>query len=538
MATTNRDAKGVLHRRPGERPPVAVNLDDVGRQLRREGVRAHRIRRASRIRRGAGAPLVFALLSGCALNTDISKPEVKLPAAYEAGELPGAHRLSAQALDRWWDLFDDAQLTQLIDQALAASPDAKSALGRLREARATYRKDVVGLLPQGDITGKANTEYVATQYKNVSDPQITQFLGSFSGAGSNQAYSGGVDVTWELDVFGRDITAIRAAKNDLAAQRFDYEATRMSLAASVATALFQARGAAIQLEDARENVRIARELFMVGKSKADRGLATSADASRLEADALSGDAQVAQSEALLKAQQRALLVLIGRGGDPSTSLPIEARAAPPPAAPATAPGELLVRRPDVREAEANLRSAAGRLKLDKLALLPTFTLQPSYQYMRQVQPGYTTITQNSAAGVGVTVPFLSAPKLLEEIRAQGARGDQAAATYEKAVQTAYGDAEKSLVTLEADEVRVGLLAKATAKSRFAYDAAREGYDLGLTDLTTLVQAEQGWRTTRTTYTTATTAALVDAVSTFKALGGGWPAMDAGQADARANGMKP
>jgi multidrug efflux system outer membrane protein len=125
----------------------------------------------------------------------------------------------------------------------------------------------------------------------------------------------------------------------------------------------------------------------------------------------------------------------------------------------------------------------------------------------------------------VTVPFLSIPKLLAEVKAQGARGEQAVAAYEKAVQTAYGDAEKGLTTLQADEVRVGLLKTATDKSRFAYDAARKGYELGLTDLTTLVQAEQGWRQTRAAYSSAATSALVDSVATFKALGGGWPIGD-------------
>ena len=109
------------------------------------------------------------------------------------------------------------------------------------------------------------------------------------------------------------------------------------------------------------------------------------------------------------------------------------------------------------------------------------------------------------------------------MRAQGARGEQAVAAYEKAVFTAYGDAEKGLTTLQSDERRVALLKDATDKARFAYDAARKGYGLGLTDLTILVQAEQGWRQTRAAYTGAATSSLVDAVATFKALGGGWPA---------------
>lgn len=469
------------------------------------------------------APLTLAALalSGCALDTRLPKADVTLPATYEAASAQ-APAASDAVLDRWWLQFDDPQLTGLIEQALVASPDAKSALGRLREANATLGQTVAGLLPQGDFTGKATAEHVATQYKNVSNPQITQFLGAFSGAGYDQIYSGGINVSWELDLFGRDLTAVRAARADLAAERFDYEATRMTLAASVATDLFQARGLAIQLADARENARLAHEIAKISDSKAVAGLGTTADSARLESDAIALDAQVSQTDALLKGAVRALLVLVGRGGDPSATVPIEAVAKPAPPVPATAPGALLARRPDVREAEMRVRLAAAQLKLDKLALLPTFTLEPSYQYLRQVQPGFTTITQTTQGGLGVTLPFLSLPKLLYAVKAQGARGEQAVAAYEKAVQTAYGDAEKGLVTLQSDEARVALLKVATDKSRFAYDAARKGYDLGLTDTTSLVQAEQAWRQTRSTYTAAATSALLDAVSTFKALGGGWP----------------
>lgn len=462
------------------------------------------------------------VLGGCAaLDTRMPKPDVSLPAAYEApaGAPAGA---GPEALDRWWLLFDDPQLTGLIEEALKASPDAKSAFGRLREANATMRETIAGLFPQGDVKGSVTAEHVGSQYSNLSS-QFSQFLGAFSGAGDDRIYSGGLNVSWELDLFGRDFTAVRGARATAAAQRFDYEATRMSLAASVATGLFQARGLAIELADARENARLAHDLARVGRRKAEAGLGSEADAARLEADALALDAQISQTDALLKGAIRSLLALVGRGAAPSSSLVIGPVASPPPAVPATTPGALLARRPDVREAEMNVRVAAARLKFDKLALLPTFTLEPSYQYSKQVQPSLTEITSTTAGAIGVTVPLLSLPKLLEEIKAQGARGEQAVAAYEKAVQSAYGDAERGLTTLQSDNERVALLRTATDKSRYAYDAARKGYDLGLTDLTTLVQAEQAWRQTRSTYTSATTSALVDAVSTFKALGGGWPA---------------
>jgi NodT family efflux transporter outer membrane factor (OMF) lipoprotein len=477
--------------------------------------------------RAISPAVVAALLTGCALGEKMSKPVVALPQAFEAPQAPSA--ADPAALDRWWLLFGDDQLTGLVEQALKASPDAKSAFYRLAEARADRNEAIASVFPQGDVKASANDQYSSQSVSNLSlagvaPGQQAGFADFFTAsAGSTQNYAASFNVSWEIDLYGKDFAALRTANADLAAARFDYEATRISLAAEVATDLFQARGLAVQLDDARQNEKLSKNLADVARRKAEAGLGTTADAARTESDAESAAAETARIDAQLRAAQRALLVLVGQGGAPSSALPIRADVPPPPAVPAAAPGSLLARRPDVREARERLIAAAGQLRLDKLALFPTFTLQPGVSYTKQVLSLYT-LANNAASGqVGVTVPVLSLPKLMQEVRAQGARGQQAVAAYEKSVQSAYGDAEKALTAIDADRRRVTLLDTATQRSRFAFDAAAKGYDLGLTDLTSLIQAEQSWRQTRATYTAAEIAALVDTVAAFKALGGGWPA---------------
>jgi outer membrane protein TolC len=93
--------------------------------------------------------------------------------------------------------------------------------------------------------------------------------------------------------------------------------------------------------------------------------------------------------------------------------------------------------------------------------------------------------------------------------------------YEKVVQTAYGEAESALTTLQADQSRLGLLDSAEKNARYAYDAAQKGYQAGLTDVTTLLDVERTWRAARSALTAARAQAMQDAVATFKALGGGW-----------------
>ena len=449
------------------------------------------------------------LLAACS-GVTARRPDTRVSTAYETPAAAIDTGLQPQALDRWWTLFGDPQLNGLIETALTNAPDAKSALARLAEARANRSEAFFSTLPQGQATGNAqnqNTEVIAG--RNL-----------FSPAGQVQTYSAAFNVSWELDLFGRSRAALRAARADLAAARFDYEATRMSLADQTAQSLFQARSVATQLADAQESLRISSELSRVAGIRVQRGLGSKGDAARVDTDRAAAQAEVARLEVALQAAKRNLLVLIGRGSDPTASLPIEPGAGPAPLPPAQAPGDILARRPDVREAEARLEGALGRLSYDKLALFPTFTLKPGVSISKST--GGFELTQWAwTLAAGAAVPVLDRPKLLAAARSSGARAEQAVVAYEKAVQTAYAEAENALNTVAGDRTRVDRLQEAEQQARFAFNAADIGYKAGLTDLNTLLDAERRWRAARSQATGIRNQALVDSAAAFKALGGGW-----------------
>jgi NodT family efflux transporter outer membrane factor (OMF) lipoprotein len=455
--------------------------------------------------------LACLTLSACASTRDV---DTRLPAAYELR--PAVVVADAPGLDAWWTAFNDPQLTALIEQALAASPDARSAAAKLREARATRAGALTSFLPQGNIRGSTSD----TDSKVIDGTTVN--IPGFSTAGDSKTQSANFDVSWEIDLFGRIFAARRAANAEMAAARLDYEAARASLAASVADGYFAARGLAIQLDDSRATERIQTELYRIVNIRAERGIASTADADRVAGDLAQARSQVAGLESELQAAQRNLLILTGRGIDPIASLPIDAEVGAIPEVPAAIPGELLARRPDVRRAEAMLVSALGRLDYAKLAFFPTFKLAPGIGLQKNDQPGYSATIQNWTIGGNVTIPVLDVPRLLSEMKAQDARAEQAAIAYEKAVQTAYGEAENALVQLESDRRRVVLLENGEARAQRAYEASRKGYVAGFTDLQTTLDNERAWRTVRTLSTAAEVQALRRAVQTYKALGGGWP----------------
>lgn len=466
----------------------------------------------------AAAAMAALSLSACASNKPVRSPDVSLPAAFEtrAGQ--------ALELDRWWINFNDPQLTGLVEQALASAPDAQIIEARLREIRATRSGQIFSAYPQGNLIAGASRR----------NSEVTSGNGGFNLPGSTDTFTGDFDVSWEIDLFGRTRTSRRAVDNNYAANRFNIEASRASLAANVADGLFTARGLAQQLADARETQRISRSLRDTSKLRAERGLIAQGDASRTNADVAQADAQVLALEAQFQAARRTLLVLLGRGDEPTTSLAITPAEPALPPVPAAVPGQLLQRRPDVRQTEQQLYLALAQLKIDRLDLFPKFTINPGIGISKSEGPGFTvdplgnfipgtvsTTTQMWNIGGNLSIPVLNRPQLLAEARASEAKAEQAVITYEKAVQGAYGEAENLLVQYAADRQGVELLTVGEAEARKAYEAAKVRYDRGLEDLTTFLSSEQAWRGARTALTSARTQALRRSVQTFKALGGGW-----------------
>jgi len=458
---------------------------------------------------------VSALIGGCVSVPKLRTPEVRPPPAYESPK-PPADNLSSGALDRWWTLYDDAQLDSLVDLALANSPGAKDALSKLVQANAIRTETLDKLyIPQSTVSGTATETHTDLLSSSSSIPGF-----SFVVPGNTTSLSGDFGVTWELDLFGRRAAGRRAANADFYTAAFTYEATRTALIASVAQSLFDARGLALQFEDAQKTSDIDKDLLRIVQVKFDHGLSPEGDVDQAVANSESADAQTESYRAQLTAARRTLLVLVGKGFDPLQSLQATPDVGTPPPVPASVPGELLRRRPDVRAAEWQITSAAGTLKVDELAVLPTLQLNPALTLSQSTGPFGATSAAWSI-GANLTQPILDRPRLVAVIHAQRAVAEQDVIAYEKAVQTAYGDTENAYMYLESDGRRVKMLQLAEQRAESAYDKARVGYARGFNDLTTTLTTEATWRSIRSQLSSARATLMDRSVQLFKALGGGW-----------------
>ncbi len=481
------------------------------------------------MRQSLALAALLPLLAACAVGPHIPHVNAPLPAAFESQPTPAP---SEVRIDKWWSLYNDPQLEGLVEQALRSAPDARSAMSRLEQAKYVRSSALSSFWPQGNVQGQFDRTGTTT-IQGPAPLQIApgEFI-SLTNSGVLDSYGANFNVTWEADLFGRGAATRKKANADLSAARFDFEASRTSLAANVADQLFQARGLAIQLEDAKQEAEIERQLADVAGKKAKYGLGPLSDAQQTDSQLAQSKAQVADLTTQLHAAKRTLLVLVGRGADPIDSLSANAAdVGVAPAIPTSVPGQLLARRPDIREAAAQITSAKGAYRLDELALFPTFNLTPGVGLTSATELGSAITSDSWTLGASALQPILDIPRLMAQIKVQGQQATQSVIAYEKAVQTAYGESDNALVQLGSDEERVRLLKTGEAEGLSAYEASKKRYQAGIDDLSTVLTAERTWRSARTALTGAEVQALRRSVQAFKALGGGWTPPDMKMANA-------
>ncbi len=465
-----------------------------------------------------------ALLAACATGAPPRPADTVFPTGYDT--LPTTPALS-ESLDHWWTLYDDPQLAVLTQRALAQGFSVRTALARLEETRALRSIALTRYDPQGNL--QAGAEYRDT--RNLEDTpsigttvagstQAPTAVPSLAGFGATRSASVSLPVSWEIDLFGRRSATSAAAQADVIAARFEVEAARAAIAAEVARSLFQARGFKVQRDESLETVRIQRALQDIVAERARRGLTPSSELDRVATDVAQAEAQAEALDAALLASQRALLVVLGAGTDPRTAIDVDAKLGPVPTIPPALPGDLLVRRPDVRSAFARVQRAAGNVRLAELDFFPRLTLNPGVGISAQ-RSSFDTTTSFWSLGLGLVVPILDRPRLQAQLNAEGARAEQAVLNYERTVQTAFSEADQALVRLRSDRRRVDTLVEGERRGRSGYDAAKKRYELGFAGLTELLDAERAWRATRSALTTARLDALQRSVQVFQALGGGW-----------------
>jgi multidrug efflux system outer membrane protein len=455
------------------------------------------------------ARLVLGLaLAGCTVGPDYRRPEVPAPEVWRDG--PAVADAASLADLAWWELFEDPELRGLVEIALQANKDLRIAVTRVDQARALLGVTRADQFPQVDAGASATTN----RFSDTVPPR--------GQGGTTDLFATTIDMTFEIDLWGRLRRATEAARAELLSSEEARHAVVMTLVADVATAYLQLRQLDLELETTRRNVASRRGSRQLVRDRFEAGLTPALDLHQSEAELASTAAQIPDMERLVAQTENGLSILLGRNpGGIGRGRPLTGQVFPP-AVPAGLPSALLERRPDIRQAEATLVAANARIGVAKAAFFPQISLTGFFGVesaaLSDLFTGPSRIWQ---FGPTVTIPIFNAGRNRANLALTEARQREAVLRYEQAIQQAFREVEDALILHR--KAREALVEQeiAVRASRDAVAVAELRYTSGLTSYLNVLDAQRSLLTAEVAQSRTLGAQLVAVVQLYKALGGGW-----------------
>jgi outer membrane protein, multidrug efflux system len=458
------------------------------------------------------AALVLALgLSACASRSTSPVPThgLSLPPSFMT---PGSPTDGALAPD-WWRGFGSDELSALVDRALADNPDLNIATERVRQAQALATIAGASLFPALNLVANASQREV----RGTADPAISSNANT-----SSSALGVSLSASYELDLWAKNTSLARSAEFALHATRFDRDTVRLTLVGGVATAYFQLLSLRGRLTLARDNLAIAERVFKVVTARADNGAASPLDRARQQAILLGQQAALPPLELQERQVLYALAVLVGQapqGFASSGSTVLNLRV---PNVAAGLPASLLLRRPDLASAEAQLAAAHANVAAARAALLPAISLTGSLGAASASLSGLVSSpTLALSVGAGLLQPLFDAGRLQAQVELAQSREQALVLGYRKAIWAALVDVENALAARQRWGETEGLLAQSLAQSERAFKLAEVRYRAGADDLIVLLDAQRTLFQSQDQLAQIRLSRLQAAIDLFKALVGGW-----------------
>ncbi len=476
----------------------------------------------------AAAFCAAAALCGCDLEWD--KPDLSAPPPARFREakpkpeppIPGGRDFAAK--------FGSKELATLVQRALEDNLDLAAAIARIEQADAQARVSSAALWPSISMTDIARTTRVPGTTVNVGSAS-TGFNPSTSSTGTTQGFDArsfgffqlGLTASYEVDFWGKNDSASKAARILANASRFDRDVVEISTVASVLNSYFQVLTAQDRLRIARENVAIASRVYDAVKARLDAGTATVLDTSQQETVLAQQRASIPPLEQTLRQTRNTLAVLLGETPE---SMSVRGGSLTQLTFPRVTPGlpsEVLLRRPDVAAAEARLASLEFSVLQARAAFFPSLTLTGLYGFQSALLSTLIMRPDAIAWQVAGTLaqPIFDGYNLQGQYDLQKGRYAEQTALYRKQILTALSDTENALIAVRETERQMKLLGVAVAAARRALQAAEMQLREGTIDTVTLATTQTNFFQTQDQLAVARLSYFQAATSLYQALGGGW-----------------
>jgi NodT family efflux transporter outer membrane factor (OMF) lipoprotein len=485
--------------------------------------------------RSAAGLLAAVLMSGCAVGPDFEVPPLPVIGRYTDPAMPAATvAADTQAGEtqrfepgrdlpgEWWTLFHSRHLNRLIERAIAENANLQAAEMTLKQARENVLAQVGTLLPTVDAGLQATREQASLASFGLSGPAASSF--GLSGAPVLfNLYNATVNVSYTLDVWGAKRRALEASQAQADYQRFQVEATFLTLIGNVVTTAIQEASLRGQIKATRDIIKGQTEQLDVLHGQFNLGGASRADVLAQEAALAATQATLPPLEKQLEQQRSLLATLTGH-------FPSEAEQEPftipslrlPQRLPVSLPSHLVEQRPDIRAAQEQLHQASANVGVATANLLPQFTITGDY--------GYTANTVSSlftpggvvwSIGGGLTQPIFHGGTLIHQKEAAVAALEAAKAQYRDTLLNAVRNVSDALRAIEKDAVALQAQERAARTANDSLALSREQFKNGAITYLMLLNAQSTQQQALIGLAQAQAARYADTAALFQALGGGW-----------------
>lgn len=451
--------------------------------------------------------LLLMALAACTVGPDYKAPDTP-PAQLTLGAAGSYDRSHFESV--WWQQFDDPTLNKLVSKSLEGNRDLKVAFARWKSARA-IRDDISNdALPV--VTSRASSEIGRAQVPGSSDHRV-----------NIERYDLGLDMAWEIDLFGRISRELEASDAQQDAAAADFYQLRVSMIAELADAYGQLRGAQLREKIARDNLKNQTDSRAVTVSRRDEGIGNELDVMRADARLAAVEATIPQLQADQVHQRNRIATLLGERPD---QMSVDLSPASLPAISKALPigdlGELLRRRPDIIAADRRLAAATASVGVATADLFPRVSLSGflGFTAARGSQIG-SGAAQAWGLGPSITWAAFDLGSVRAQIRGAKADADGALNGYEQHVLLALEESSNAFSDYSKRQQRLVSLIKQSESSRAAAGLAALQYNEGTADYLVLLDAERERLSAEDSQAAGETDQYRSIVAIYKALGGGW-----------------
>ena len=447
--------------------------------------------------------LSLVIMTGCMVGPNFQKSEIKSPENFRAQTAA----TNTTALPDWQSIYTDKALANLIDSALQNNLDAQMALSRVNESRAYLGMARADLYPSLMLGGN-------TMYGNT--------LGAFPTGKTSASLTATANINWEIAFWGKYRRANEAALAELIASEYGLKAIQLSLVAGVAESYYSLLDYKKRLVIAQRTLATRTEFLRIIQERFDKGIVPEIDLNQAQIQEAYAASSIPVYKRSIAFTENALSVLLGKAPQTLDNVSELDKLTAPENIPVGLPSQLLERRPDILEAEQQLKAQNARIGVAQALRFPSISLTGLFGLASADLESFNTgDAVMGSVGAGILGPIFQFGKNKRRVEAEKERTLQMRLNYEKTVLAAFRETEDALVTIQTLLEEKQLVQKQLSASDNAAKLSKQRYDGGITSYLEVLEAERTLFEIELYYSELQKRVFSAYSNLYKTLGGGW-----------------